>query len=130
MTVADTILPNITADITSGLPIKTIDANLILYIVGIIVVAYVLTYLLSFILIRVSERIGWYRTSVTMIIPLLKIIIYTVSLYYIIIAVIEPSLTQLVAFSGLFGAAIGYFTAKAVVGLNNDKNLIFGYFVY
>jgi len=104
VTVADTILPNITAD----LPFKTIDANLILYIVGIIIVAYVLTYLLSFILIRVSERIGWYRTSVTMIIPLLKIIIYTVSLYYIIIATIEPSLTQLVAFSGLFGAAIGF----------------------
>ena len=108
MTVADTIVPNITANIAADLPFKTIDANLILYITAIIIVAYVLTYLLSFILIRVSERIGWYRTSVTMIIPLLKIVIYTVSLYYIIIASIEPSLTQLVAFSGLFGAAIGF----------------------
>jgi small-conductance mechanosensitive channel len=108
VTVADTIIPNITATIAADLPFKTIDANLILYVIGIIIVAYVLTYLLSFILIRVSERIGWYRTSVTMIIPLLKIIIYTVSLYYIILATIEPSLTQLVAFSGLFGAAIGF----------------------
>jgi len=108
VTVADTIVPNITANIAADLPFKTIDANLILYITAIIIVAYVLTYLLSFILIRVSERIGWYRTSVTMIIPLLKIVIYTVSLYYIIIASIEPSLTQLVAFSGLFGAAIGF----------------------
>jgi small-conductance mechanosensitive channel len=101
---ADTLLSNVTAE----LPLKTIDANLILYIVFVIVIAYVLSYLLSFILIRVSERIGWYRTSVTMTIPLLKLLVYAVALYYIIIALIEPSLTQMVAFSGLFGAAIGF----------------------
>jgi len=101
---ADTLLSNVTAE----LPIKTIDANLILYIIFVIVVAYVLTYLLSFILVHVSERIGWYRTSVTMTIPLLKLLVYMVALYYIIIAVIEPSLTQMIAFSGLFGAAIGF----------------------
>jgi small-conductance mechanosensitive channel len=101
---ADSILTNVTAE----LPIKTIDANLILFIIGIIVVAYILTYLLSYILLRFSERIGWYRTSVTMIIPLLKIAIYTISIYFIVIAIIEPSLTQMIAFSGLFGAAIGF----------------------
>ncbi len=57
---------------------------------------------------RFSERIGWYRTSVTVIIPLLKIAIYTISLYYIVITIIEPSLTLLAAFSGLFGAAIRF----------------------
>ncbi|HUT38576.1 MAG TPA: mechanosensitive ion channel domain-containing protein [Methanoregula sp.] len=103
---AVSLLPNVTTDLQ--LPIKTIDANLVLYIVLVIVIAYVLTYLLSFILIRFSERIGWYRTSVMMIIPLLKLLIYAGALYYIIIAVIEPSLTQIVAFSGLFGAAIGF----------------------
>jgi small-conductance mechanosensitive channel len=101
---ADALLSNVTAE----LPLKTIDANLILYILFIIILAYVLTWLLSFILMHVSERIGWYRTSVTMIIPLLKLLVYLVALYYIIIAVIEPSLTQMVAFSGLFGAAIGF----------------------
>ena len=43
-----------------------------------------------------------------MIIPLAKLLVYAVALYYIIIAVIEPSLTQMIAFSGLFGAAIGF----------------------
>lgn len=105
---ADTLLSNVTANVTAQLPLKTIDANLILYIVLVIVIAYVLSYLLSFILVHVSERIGWYRTSVTMTIPLLKLLVYTVALYYIIIAVIEPSLTQMIAFSGLFGAAIGF----------------------
>lgn len=101
---ADVLLPNVTAE----LPLKTIDANLILYIIFIIVVAYVLTWLLSFFLVHISERIGWYRTSVTMIIPLLKLLVYLVALYYIVIAIIEPSLTQMIAFSGLFGAAIGF----------------------
>jgi small-conductance mechanosensitive channel len=105
---ADTLLSNVTADVTMQLPIKTIDAHLILYIVLIIIIAYVTSYLLSFVLVHVSERIGWYRTSVTMTIPLLKLLVYMVALYYIILAVIEPSLTQMIAFSGLFGAAIGF----------------------
>jgi small-conductance mechanosensitive channel len=109
--VADVLLPNVTAEFsnaTAELPIRTIDANLILYIIFIIVIAYILTRLLGFILMKVSERIGWYRTSITMIIPLLKLFVYAFAIYYIIIAVIVPSLTQMIAFSGLFGAAIGF----------------------
>jgi small-conductance mechanosensitive channel len=118
---ADIPLSNITQELSTGLnatdiisnvtaefPIKTIDTNLILYIIIILVGTYVLTYLLSFILMHVSERVGWYRTSVTMLIPLLKLLIYFIAVYYILIALIEPSLTQMVAFSGLFGAAIGF----------------------
>lgn len=119
--ISDTLLSNITeelsiksvrsgvlSNVTADLPIKTIDANLIFYIAFIIIIAYVIGYLLSFILVHVSERIGWYRTSVTMIIPLLKLLVYTLALYYIVIAIIEPSLTQMVAFSGLFGVTIGF----------------------
>jgi small-conductance mechanosensitive channel len=101
---AVSLLPNVSAE----LPLKTLDTNLILYIVFIIVVAYILTYLLSFLLVRISERVGWYRTSITMIIPLLKLVVYAVAFYYIFTALIEPTLTQMVAFSGLFGAAIGF----------------------
>lgn len=113
MIMADSLLPNVTdgtllSNVTTDLPLKTIDANLVLYIIVIIVIAYVLTWVLSFILMHVSERIGWYRTSITMIIPLLKLLVYAFAIYYIVIAVIEPSLTQMIAFSGLFGAAIGF----------------------
>jgi len=105
---ADALLPNVTTGVTAELPLKTIDANLILYIIFVIILAYALTRLLGFILTNVSERIGWYRTTITMIIPLLKLVVYIAALYFIIIAVIEPSLTQMIAFSGLFGAAIGF----------------------
>ena len=104
----DTLISNVTTDVLAELPIKTIDVNLILYILFIIIFAYVLNRLLGFILTHISERMGRYRTTITMLIPLLKLVVYVVALYYIIIAVIEPSLTLLLAFSGLFGAAIGF----------------------
>ncbi len=95
-------------NVTAGLALKTIDAGLILYIIFIIITAYLITWLLSFILVHVSERIGWYRTTVTMTIPLLKLAVYIIALYYIIIAIIEPSIPQMVAFLALFAAGVGF----------------------
>ncbi len=91
----------------ADLPLKTIDVNLVLYVLFIIIFAYVLNWLLSFFLTHISERAGRYCTTITMLIPLLKLAVYAVALYYVLIAVIEPSLTLLLAFLGLFGAAIG-----------------------
>ena len=54
---ADSLLSNVSAD----LPLKAFDFGLILYIGAIIVVAYILTYLLSLLLVWISERVGWYR---------------------------------------------------------------------
>jgi len=121
VTVADTILSNVTTEQM----FRTIDTNLVLYIAAIIIIAYILTYLLSFILVRVSERLGGYRTSITMVIPLLKITIYAIALYYIIAALIEPSLTQMVAFSGLFGAAIGFGLKDLVADIVGGIVIIF-----
>jgi len=104
---ADTLISNVTTDVLVDLPLKTIDANLILYVLFIIIFAYVLNRLLGFILTHISERMGRYRATITMLIPLLKLLVYVVALYYVIIAIVEPSLTLLLAFSGLFGAAIG-----------------------
>lgn len=95
-------------NVTAELALKTIDADLILYIIFVIIVAYLITWMLSFILVHVSERIGWYRTTVTMAIPLLKLTVYIVALYYIIIAIIEPSITQLITFFALFAAGVGF----------------------
>lgn len=105
---AETLLSNVTTDVLAELPLKTIDVNLILYVLFIIIFAYVLNRVLGYILTHISERMGRYRTTITMLIPLLKLVVYVVALYYIIIAVIEPSLTLLLAFSGLFGAALGF----------------------
>jgi len=100
---ANGIQPDIT-----DLPIKEIDISTILYIGYILIIAYIAVRVLSWVLMRLSERAGIYRISVTMAIPLLKIAIYSTALYLFITAIIEPSLSQLVAFAGLFGAALGF----------------------
>ncbi|HDR74357.1 MAG TPA: mechanosensitive ion channel family protein [Methanoculleus sp.] len=92
----------------TDLPIKDIDIGTFLYIAYLLIAAYIAVRVLSWVLMKLSERAGVYRISVTMAIPLLKITIYTITLYLFVTALIEPSLSQLVAFAGLFGAALGF----------------------
>jgi small-conductance mechanosensitive channel len=102
----DGVLTNTTEQLTT-LPITEIGVETILYIVSIIVIAYLLVRVISFVLRFVSEKIPGYRHTITMLIPLFKIIIYFTALYYVLFALIEPDITQLIAFFGLFGAALG-----------------------
>jgi small-conductance mechanosensitive channel len=94
---------------TTGLEyIPAIDVGTILFIAEIIIIAYVLVFVLTFLLRKVSEQVGQYRIIVKTLIPLLKFLIYLGVIYFIIVAVISPSLTEAVAFSGLLGAALGF----------------------
>jgi len=103
---ADGVLTNTTAQFTS-LPFKEIGIDTIVYIIVIIIVAYLIVRVLSFVLRFISEKLPAYRHAVTMLIPLLKIIIYFTALYYVLFALVQPDITQLIAFFGLFGAALG-----------------------
>jgi small-conductance mechanosensitive channel len=89
-------------------PIKPIDLGTILSLILIIIGAYLVTRIITYILRRVSERVGARRITVKMVVPLLKFAIYGIALYYILGFVISLSSTQLIAFSGLLGAAIGF----------------------
>jgi len=89
-------------------PIKPIDLGTILSSILIIIGAYLVTRIITYILIRVSERAGARRITVKMVVPLLKFAIYGIALYYILGFLISLSSTQLIAFSGLLGAAIGF----------------------
>jgi small-conductance mechanosensitive channel len=94
---------------TTGLEnIPAIDIGTVLFIAEIIIIAYVLVFILTFLLRKVSEQVGQYRIIVKTLIPLLKFVIYLWAIYFIIVAVISPSLTEAVAFSGLLGAALGF----------------------
>lgn len=102
----DGMLTNTTGELTR-LPFKEIGVDVIFYIIIIILISYVLVRIISFLLKIVSEKLPGYRHIITMLIPLLKIIIYFTALYYILFALIQPDITQLIAFFGLFGAALG-----------------------
>ncbi|NYT07093.1 MAG: mechanosensitive ion channel [Methanomicrobiales archaeon] len=100
------LLPNTTESL-AGLTFQDISFGTVLYVAYVIILAYIVVFISSFLLRKLSERLPTYRHPVTMLIPLVKIFVYFLAFYYIIIAFIQPNLTQLVAFFGLFGAALG-----------------------
>ncbi len=81
---------------------------LILDAVIIFIGAYILARVISFLLIRLSEYFGHARIAVRMIVPILNIIIYTTAILLLLQRVITLSTIEIVAFSSLFGAAIGF----------------------
>ncbi|HDQ08526.1 MAG TPA: mechanosensitive ion channel [Methanoculleus sp.] len=99
---------NETEGVIAELPFREFDSGMVLDILYIIVLAYVLVKVLSFAFRKIGDMAGSHRITATMLIPLLKIVIYASAIYFIIAAVLQPSLSQLVAFSGLFGAALGF----------------------
>ncbi len=89
-------------------PLPPIDTGLILRSILIILLAYLLARAIAYLLTLISERAAQYRITVKMLIPLLKFSIYGIAIYYVLRSVLSLPSTQLVAFSGLFGAAIGF----------------------
>lgn len=92
----------------TSLPIEEIDPGTILTLIYIIVAAWLAVKVISWVLRQISERAGQYRFTITMVIPLLKLIIYLAALYFALQQVLQPSIPELIAFFGLFGAAVGF----------------------
>jgi moderate conductance mechanosensitive channel len=94
-------------NIPPGLPI--IDTGTIFYSLLVIIFAYLLIRVITFILVILSERAGHkYRITVKMIIPLLKFSIYGIALYIILADILKLKSEQLILFGGLLGAGIGF----------------------
>ena len=95
------------AGIDSLAGILKADLITILYIIYIIVLAYILVKLISILIKEIGDKAGYKRITANMIIPLFKIIVYFTAFYLIITSLVQPSFEQLVLFSGFFGAALG-----------------------
>ncbi len=94
------------ADNSVALPI--IDAWTIISSILVIVIAYLLIRVITFILVLISERSVQYRITVKMVLPLLKFSIYGITLYYILVYILKWESSQLILFGGLLGAGIGF----------------------
>lgn len=88
--------------------IGSIDIGTIVSMLLVLLFAYVLSRLLTLLLSNLSERTGWQRIKLKMLIPLLKFGIYGAAFYYILANVLEISGQQLLILGGLFGAALGF----------------------
>lgn len=83
------------------------DPTLLPQALAALLVAYVLARTLSAVLSGVAARLTTDRFRVTLLIPILKFVVYGAGAYFAITWVVELTTAQLVAFSGLLGAALG-----------------------
>jgi len=75
--------------------------------VAVVVLTYVAARVASTLLSGFADRLITNRFRVTLLIPVVKIVIYSLGAYVVTSLLFELSTTQLVAFSGLLGAALG-----------------------
>ncbi len=99
---------NVTPGIRTEIPALGIDSSTVMNALMVLVLAYVATRIVVFLLMWFSERVYEHRITVKMAIPLAKFAIYGFAMYHILGSVLQLSTAQLVAFSGLAGAAIGF----------------------
>jgi len=93
----------IAAQVTGRLP----DAGVVVEALAVLVAAYVVSRVVDAVLSAVAARLGVNRFRVTFLIPIAEFLVYGTALYLIGTALFDLSTTQLVAFSGLLGAALG-----------------------
>ncbi|UEC43839.1 MAG: hypothetical protein METHAR1v1_1740011 [Methanothrix sp.] len=85
-----------------------IDPSTIISALLLLTIAYVVVRVVVFLLGWLSERAYEHRITVKMAIPFAKLAIYGFAVYHILSSVVQLSATQLIVFSGLAGAAIGF----------------------
>ncbi len=102
------IAANVSSSIRSDIPALGIDSSIVMNALLVLALAYVATRIVVFLLTWFSEKVYEHRITVKMAIPLAKFAIYGFAAYHILGSVLQLSTAQLVAFSGLAGAAIGF----------------------
>jgi small-conductance mechanosensitive channel len=85
-----------------------LNFEVVLQIIVLLVVSHIFVKVVASILFRISERFESHRVHIRMIEPLFRIVFYLIVIYYIASYVLTISSNQLVAFSALAGAVIGF----------------------
>jgi small-conductance mechanosensitive channel len=105
-------MPGGTTGAVDGLPplqssVSFPEPVLLAEAVGVLVAGYLAAKLLSGLLTALADRLATDRFRVTLLIPVAKFVVYGGALYVVARLLFELSTAQLVAFSGLLGAALG-----------------------
>jgi small-conductance mechanosensitive channel len=102
-----------------------IGFGLIVTVLIIVVTAYVLAWVTDRLLKALADRLLADRFRLTLLIPILQVGIYAVGAYLIIRITVSPSPQQLVAFAGLFGAALGFGFKELVTDMLGGLSILF-----
>lgn len=85
-----------------------IDQEMLTRMVGVLVAAYLAAWLVGYALTAVAERLPHRRISLKIFIPIARVLIYGTAAYLVLGPLLQLSTAQLLAASGLFGAALGF----------------------
>ena len=88
-------------------PAIRVDPGVLVEAALVVLVTYAAAKSVSLLLSRVADRFLANRFRITFLIPLVKFVLYGGATYVVLSSLFELTTTQLVAFSGLLGAAIG-----------------------
>nr|WP_305882986.1 mechanosensitive ion channel domain-containing protein [Halobellus rarus] len=77
-------------------------------IVGVLVAAYLTARVVGYVLTAVVEHIPRRRISIKILVPITRVLIYGTAAYLVFGPLLQLSAAQLLAVSGLFGAALGF----------------------
>lgn len=99
-----------------------IDGSTILGVLAVLVSSYIIVRVISFLLSAAAERSPSQRITIKLFLPVVKLIVYGGAAYFVIVSLFELTSAQVLAVSGLIGAALGF-------GLQDLVSSLFGGFV-
>jgi small-conductance mechanosensitive channel len=102
-----------------------IGQRTVLSAVLLLVIAYVIAETTEYFVGAVADSLEAERFRLLIVIPMLKVGIYAVTIYSIVVVTIQPSSQQLLAFSGLFGAALGFGFKELVTDILGGLAILF-----
>ena len=85
-----------------------IGQEALMRMVGVLVAAYLATWVVGYVLTAVAERLPHRRISIKIFIPIARVLIFGTAAYLVLGPLLQLSTAQLLAASGLFGAALGF----------------------
>lgn len=103
----------------------SLDPSILAGAVAILVTAYVLARVVTFALSELAERSTRRRITVQMFIPLTKFLVYGTAVYLVLGPLLQLSPAQLLALSGLIGAAIGFGVKDLLAGIVGGLVVVF-----
>jgi small-conductance mechanosensitive channel len=94
-----------------------LDAGTIASVVAAFVGAFLVAKALAFVLSTTAERSPARRITIMMFVPVVKLLVYATALYLVVVPILQLSSTQVLAVSGLLGAAIGFGLKDLAAGI-------------
>ena len=85
-----------------------IGQEALMRMVGVLVAAYLATWVVGYVLTAIAERLPRWGITIKIFIPIARVLIFGTAAYLILGPLLQLSTAQLLAASGLFGAALGF----------------------